>query len=271
MQRSELPSPDELIVGTPNDEALHYSPALRDPVPVKENFPGRTLAIGDIHGCLTALDTLLDAVAPGSDDRLITLGDYVDRGANSPAVLDRLLELETATQLVPLLGNHEEMMLTARGSREAFADWLRCGGRETMLAYPGDEAISREEQNSLRLVPSAHWQLLGRCREFFETDTHFFVHANADPKYPLNRQSSYMLRWMPFVDPAPHYSGKVMVCGHTSQSSGLPKALDFAVCIDTWVYGCGWLTCLDVVSGKIWQANEKGAMRTLTLSDLELH
>ena len=58
-------------------------------------MPSRIITIGDIHGCLTALDTLLDTIAPAEDDLLIPLGDYVDRGPNSKGVIDRMLELET--------------------------------------------------------------------------------------------------------------------------------------------------------------------------------
>ena len=61
--------------------------------------------------------------------------------------------------------------------------------------------------------------------------------------------------------PPPHQSGKSMVCGHTSQPSGLPVNLGHAICIDTWVYGDGWLTALDVGSGRYWQTNERGGRR----------
>ena len=53
----------------------------------------RILAIGDIHGCASMLETLLNAVAPTPEDTLVTLGDYVDRGLESPAVLERLIAL----------------------------------------------------------------------------------------------------------------------------------------------------------------------------------
>ena len=66
----------------------------------------------------------------------------------------------------------------------------------------------------------------------------------------------------------PHCSGKVVVCGHTQQRSGLPLNLGHAVCIDTWAYGQGWLTCLDVLSGRIWQANQAGRVRTLWLHEI---
>src|SRR3954454_24582472 len=74
---------------------------------------GRTIALGDIHGCSAALAPLLEAIRPGPEDTLVTLGDYVNRGPDSPGVLDRLLALAGPCRLGPLLGNHEEMLLSA--------------------------------------------------------------------------------------------------------------------------------------------------------------
>ena len=74
----------------------------------------RILAIGDIHGCSQALDTLLSLVKLGRDDLLVTLGDYVDRGPDSRGVIERLLSIFRREQLVALRGNHEIMMLQAR-------------------------------------------------------------------------------------------------------------------------------------------------------------
>jgi serine/threonine protein phosphatase 1 len=71
-----------------------------------------------------------------------------------------------------------------------------------------------------------------------------------------------MLYWEHFRNPPAHVSGKVMVCGHTPQKSGRPRSIGHAICIDTWVYGKGWLTCLDVESGKYRQANERGETRS---------
>ena len=67
----------------------------------------RTIAIGDIHGCLAALDALLAAINPTPNDTIVTLGDYVDRGPNSKGVIDRLLELEQRVNLVPWWGRHD--------------------------------------------------------------------------------------------------------------------------------------------------------------------
>ena len=74
----------------------------------------RVLAIGDIHGCSKALDTILAAVQLRPDDQIITLGDYIDRGPDSMGVIERLLALRRLNQVTCLRGNHEQMMLEAR-------------------------------------------------------------------------------------------------------------------------------------------------------------
>jgi serine/threonine protein phosphatase 1 len=120
-------------------------------------------------------------------------------------------------------------------------------------------------------VPEEHWHFIENvCANWYETETHFFVHANVAPDVPLIEQSHHMLFWEKFADPAPHISGKTMVCGHTSQKSGVPLNFGHAICIDTRVYGKGWLTCLDVMSGRIWQANQAGQYRTAWIDQFPL-
>jgi serine/threonine protein phosphatase 1 len=216
----------------------------------------RTLAIGDIHGCLRALDGLLALLRPQPDDVVVTLGDYADRGPNSRGVIDRLLELRTRCRLVCLRGNHDQMMLDARGDPLALCTWLPYGGRQTLDSYgnPG----------RLEDVPDAHWQFLEATLPYHEIDTHFFVHANVYHELPLAEQHDHMLYWekLGATWSAPHFSGKTMVCGHTAQKSGVPLDLGHAVCIDTFVYGTGWLTGLEVRTGRLWQARQNGATRT---------
>lgn len=217
----------------------------------------RYLAVGDIHGCFKALTTLAGSVPFDSDDVIITLGDYVNRGPDSCAVLDWLIAYQRRGRLVPLRGNHEIMMLEARENNERLKRWLECGGDATLASYSplGDEG-------KLVDVPDGHWQFLEtQIRGWFETEAHFFVHANAYPDCSLAEQPDFMLYWESFNDPPPHESGKIMICGHTSQKSGVPRSIGHAVCIDTWACGKGWLTCLDVASGKYWQANQQGQTR----------
>ncbi len=223
----------------------------------------RVLAIGDIHGCAEALDALLAAVAPTGDDLVVTLGDYVDRGPRSREVIERLIALHATGRLVALRGNHDQMMLDARTGDPAKLWWLDDYGADTLASYARGGA-----KGSLDDVPEAHWDFLeAKCRDWFETDTHFFVHANAYPDIPFDEQPVYMLRWESFGEPAPHSSGKVMVCGHTSQKSGRPKNVGHAVCIDTFAHGGGWLTCLDASSGRIWQVSEKREVQNAWLDD----
>ncbi len=221
---------------------------------------GRVLAIGDVHGCLTALDTLLGFVRPGPADQIVLLGDYVDRGPDSKGVLDRLVELRRSYEVVGLRGNHEIMMLGARLGRDDYRFWTGFGGAEALESYAGVDGAG-----TLDDIPDSHWQFVeGRCVDWYETETHIFVHANLYPDLPLAGQPTHWLHWQT-LSPAlhrPHRSGKTMVCGHSEQRDGRPLVLDRAVCIDTWAYGDGWLTCLDVATGEFWQANELGQTRS---------
>ncbi len=224
----------------------------------------RTLAIGDIHGCSKALDYLLEVVNPTPRDTLITLGDYVNKGKNSKGVIDRLLSLQERVNLVPLKGNHEILTLQARDNPRKYQLWLEKGGKATLKSY-----AEKGKTATLRDIPESHWNFIENvCIESYETDTHLFVHANLDPRLPLARQPEYKLFWEKLNHPVPHYSGKTMVCGHTSQKSGKPLYFDRAICIDTWAWGKGWLTCLDVETGQFWQANQRGQYK---LGDIQTY
>lgn len=217
----------------------------------------RLLAIGDIHGCFTALKTLEECVPLAPAERIVTIGDYVDRGPDSRAVIDWLIARKAGGKLVALRGNHELMMCAARESQRHYDEWLSCGGAAALASYSRFGRKGRLDD-----VPEAHWRFMERdCRPYFETNTHFFVHANAYPRIPLDEQPDYMLYWESFNDPPPHESGRIMVCGHTPQRNGRPRSIGHAVCIDTRAHAGGWLTCLDVQAGEYWQANQRGETR----------
>jgi serine/threonine protein phosphatase 1 len=216
----------------------------------------RLLAIGDIHGCSTALESLLTSVGIQDDDTIVTLGDYVDRGPDSRGVIDSLLSLQNRCRLIALRGNHDQMMLAARSDAQVRSEWLQVGGRATIASY-----------GTLDTVPAAHWDFLERqCVDVWETDTHFFVHGNAYPDVPILEQPRHVLYWERFDRVQPHASGKIMICGHTSQKGGLPNNQGFAVCIDTWAHAGMWLTCMDVETNWIWQADIDGETRQFPLA-----
>lgn len=228
---------------------------------------GRCFAIGDIHGCYSALDALLDEIEQRDDDVLITLGDYVNRGPDSAKVIDRLLQLERDGSLVPLRGNHEIMMLDSVLGKREHRRWLQVGGKATLKSYAQD----RDHEATIDDIPETHWEFLrDRLLPYYETATHLFVHANAYPDMPLKDQPDYMLFWEKFNDPPKHESGKILICGHTSQKSGLPLSNGNAICIDTRAFSGGWLSCLDTATGEIMQANEKGKTRRFFLEEAAL-
>ncbi len=212
----------------------------------------RLFAIGDIHGCLNALTRLDREIEFRASDTVVTLGDYVDRGPDSRGVIDFLIGLRTRCNLVALRGNHEVMMLQARHDRAVRVDWLSCGGDKTLDSYA---AATFDD------VPESHWNFLESTVPYHEAERDFFVHANALPDLDLAHQPDFMLYWEFFNDPPPHRSGRRMICGHSSQKSGLPLNLGHAVCIDTFAHGGGWLTCLDVLADVYWQASPAGEIR----------
>lgn len=219
----------------------------------------RHLAIGDIHGCYTALRKLCEFVQLRSDDVIITMGDYGDRGPDTKRSIDYLLQLRQRHKLIPLRGNHDIMMLNARKNEVDYQSWINVGGDATLRSY-----APKGQEGRLAHVTAPHWVFLEeRLLPYYETDTHFFVHGNVYPDLPLDDQPDYMLYWERFNDPQRHESGKIMICGHTSQKSGKPLVTDHGICIDTRAYGSGWLTCLDVESGRVWQANQAGETRKL--------
>lgn len=220
-----------------------------------ETQPGRTIAIGDVHGCVHALDTLLDAIAPTPTDTLVFLGDMIDNGRDTKEVLNRIIELKSLCHVVLIEGNHEEMMLGAREGREAFLAWQNCGGANTLGSYhfPG----------SMQDVPAEHWALIESCLPYYETEDIIFTHANYLPDIPMTRQPGHYLRWTLFEphDMHPHVSRKPVIVGHTEQKDGEICDLGFAMCIDTACWRYGWLTAVDCYTGDQWQASRWGVMR----------
>ena len=112
----------------------------------------RTFAIGDIHGCRVALETVLATVKPDAGDTVTTLGDYCDRGSDTRGIIERLIALVDETHLVAIRGNHDLMLLEARTADALYRrQWERTvGGDATVASYGG----------SLENVPASHWRFL---------------------------------------------------------------------------------------------------------------
>lgn len=217
----------------------------------------RTLAIGDIHGCLNALKTVTQLAGLTTDDRLVLLGDYVDRGPDSRGVIDWVLQKQTGMEVVALKGNHEELMLQSQTSLSQSEFWDSVGGKEALASY--QTHIGEAWQTR---IPAAHWSFMEATRLCFEDDRNVFVHGYVDARVTLASQDPHKLLWgrCHGMDPLP--SGKRVICGHTAHKDGVIGRYNWGVCIDTAACSGGWLTCLDPATGDYWQADEQGKTQT---------
>jgi serine/threonine protein phosphatase 1 len=80
----------------------------------------------------------------------------------------------------------------------------------------------------------------------------------------MNDQPFELLYWESLRDgiPGPHVSGKTVVAGHSSQKTGEILDVGHLICIDTYCFGGGWLTALDVHTLEAWQTNKHGELRS---------
>jgi serine/threonine protein phosphatase 1 len=211
---------------------------------------GKIFAIGDIHGCHGKLCDLLEKIdLDPVHDTLVFVGDYIDRGKDSKAVVDVILDFrKTSENVVCLMGNHESMFLNyyAHGIDEML--FLENGGRETLLSY-GDPGLWYEKK--LR-IPESHQNFFNTLKLRYETDDYIFVHAGLRPGIPLESQDMEDMLWIrrEFIDSSYNF-GKKIVFGHTPMARPLMDKTKIG--IDTGaVYG-GKLTCIKLPDMDIYQ------------------
>jgi serine/threonine protein phosphatase 1 len=152
-----------------------------DQVAPDEGSSRRLFAIGDIHGCATALKTLIEAIDPQPKDSVTVLGDVIDWGPDSRQCVQQLIDLSARCQLILVRGNHEEMLFSALESE--LRSGLDLGDEETLRSYPyrgGDDFIEPAHVRFLKV----------NCRGYYETDDFIFVHASYDLIKPMAEQSN---------------------------------------------------------------------------------
>lgn len=188
------------------------------------------IAIGDIHGCPQSLDALLEEIDPTSDDHLLFVGDYIDRGPDSKGVIDRLLDLREEVKCTFLRGNHESLMLGYLDSG-AFNLWRVNGGVSTLQSYVGEDDSDFD-------IPEAHIEFVRNTKLYHETDDFFFVHAGLKPELTieenLEEHDEKVFLWERGHLEAEEFAWeKPVVCGHTPQPEPINR--EKLVLIDT---GC---------------------------------
>lgn len=239
-------------------------------VEILELFPfdGPAYAVGDIHGCLAAyrhLETLIlkDAEQFDTAPTIILLGDIVDRGPQTAALMDHLIARQrSGLRVICLRGNHEEMMLDFLANPEANMNWLDFGGFETLASYGIDTTnlmrmSGRKLQQILAAhIPKNHIDFLKNTLPGLQAGQFLLTHAGADCEKPLTEQSLPALLWGSAGQVAPN--DLILIHGHYVLDAPMISARCFS--IDTGAYLNGRLTCLRI------QPRAQPAILTLTAS-----
>ncbi len=219
-------------------------------------------AIGDIHGMREPLAKLLKSLPLAPGDKLVFMGDYVDRGPDPKGVVELLLELKTQYECIFLIGNHEAMFLSFLGwegqgyfGSEAF---LHNGGETTLTSYGYFESGP-----DFRLPPD-HERFFRELELYHLEGEYAFLHAGlsrdalslSDPKYALSRETPRDLLWMRATADLPHSLGITIIYGHTP----LPDMQvrwnpPYSIGIDTGAVFGGPLTAIRLPDESIFQSS----------------
>ena len=219
----------------------------------------RIYAIGDVHGSIKCLDALHQLVLadsaqakPGTDQIVVYLGDYIDRGLYSREVIDCLIGSPLpGLRPVLLKGNHEEAMLAFFEDPEGGRPWLSFGGLTTLHSYgvpPPKPPFKSEDLVFAKTLldkcfPEAHRRFLSALEISASIGDYLFVHAGIRPRRPLHQQRTEdMLRIRAdFVDSTADH-GKVVVHGHTVSPE--VEIRPNRIGVDTGAYATGRLSCV---------------------------
>jgi serine/threonine protein phosphatase 1 len=221
-------------------------------------------AIGDIHGESELLQELLERLPLSEGDRIVFVGDYVDRGPDSHGVIEVLIRCAREWPCIFLLGNHESMFLDFLGWRSPmyFAGdaFLLNGGDRTLASY-GFFDIDEPGGDTFRL-PTQHEKFFGDLKLYHREGGYLFVHAGigrdlineTDVDFGLQRAHPEDLLWDRSCLDLPHALGVTVVYGHTPRPGfDVRWNLPFSIGIDTGaVYG-GRLTAIRLPDETIFQ------------------
>jgi len=194
----------------------------------------RLAFIGDIHGDSVRLSALLGNI---DSRRLVFLGDYVDRGPNSPEVVEILMEVANRkTSPVFLFGNHEVALLAFLSGKLSFLEYAWMGGLSTIRSYIG-KASEDVRSELAAAMPRSHREFLSNCKSFFETDQLVASHAGINPACPESREfEEIVLGRYPSLFHGNLRLNKLVICGHYLQTTLRPFAENGVTCLNT---GCG--------------------------------
>jgi serine/threonine protein phosphatase 1 len=220
----------------------------------------RAYAIGDIHGRLDLLEQMMthierDVAVNTTQNviKIVFLGDYIDRGPQSCAVIERLIQIrQHSPHVICLMGNHEEILLNiihGRSDDKMIDSWLGYGGRETLASYGISSRVLYSDnidditQAARTSIPKAHADFLASLDFNIGYGDYFFVHAGIHPARPLTEQRTQDFLWIrePFLGYTEPLE-KMIIHGH-SISRAVEERVH-RIGIDTGAYATGKLTAI---------------------------
>jgi len=179
----------------------------------------RLFAIGDIHGCIDPFRTLLEKkIHISNNDKIILLGDYIDRGTQSKQVIDYIIDLQNkGFDIVPLLGNHESMLLDAYRNEVLVSNWIQNGGSETLNSF---------KINSLNNIEPKYIGFFKGLHYYFVFEEYLFVHAGFNDSDINPFTDKYSMIWVckPTYE-NPLLMNKIIIHGHRPISVGTCKEI----------------------------------------------
>ena len=229
-----------------------------------------TYVIGDIHGCLAELVHLIEALPLQPNDRLVFLGDYIDRGSDSKGVVSYLLNLrdESKQEVIFLKGNHEDMLLSFIGLGGQHGDmFLYNGGHATLSSYGiSSNNLSCDAVRSQ--LPGTHLEFFRDLRTYYIMEPFLCVHAGIHPAKPLENQTESELLWIrsEFISNS-HRLPYTVLFGHTPQNTVLLD-LPYKIGLDTGLVYGNKLSCLETSERVLYQISHgKKTVKQIAIKD----
>jgi len=169
----------------------------------------RLFAIGDIHGCFDSLRELVEhKIKIRKSDKLLFLGDYIDRGYKSRQVIDYIMGLQDKSyDIVALIGNHESMLLETLANEGFLPEWIRNGGSTTLRSF-GIRSLKQLDKSYIDFFIGLHYYWL--------IENFLFVHAGFNDYSSDPFEDKYHMIWSRSENYSnPVLTDKIIIHGHT--------------------------------------------------------
>jgi serine/threonine protein phosphatase 1 len=238
-------------------------PAFDDAAPAGAGAR-RIYAIGDVHGHADLLAAMQEAIAedlarhPADDALVIYLGDLIDRGPASAAVVEAIIDSRDMrpghVEIMCLRGNHDQWLISFIDDATVLSAWVPKGGLETLVSYglTAEEvcagvadaaAAGNVRRRFLSLITDRHKEFMLSLPFSHSEGDYFFVHAGVDPDRPLADQRHEDMTWIrdKFLLSRKNF-GKVVVHGHSHRVAveSFPNRIN----VDTGAYVQQVLSCV---------------------------